>query len=112
MSASVASPPTSPQSVYEPESWDHYVYVQADDVAPVDNLVSNDAGYYDDAQYSYVPPCDPTTMDAWYTNPATFHRQPLDVGSEERVMLVSRDDASCLVISYKEIKACMEGAFR
>ncbi|KAF7759852.1 hypothetical protein Agabi119p4_11547 [Agaricus bisporus var. burnettii] len=35
----------------------------------------------------------------------------LDAGSEEKVMLVSRDDTSCLVVSYKEIKACMEGAF-
>lgn len=35
----------------------------------------------------------------------------LDAGSEERIMLVSRDDTSCLVVSYKEIKACMEGAF-
>lgn len=26
-------------------------------------------------------------------------------------MLVSRDETSCLVVSYKEIKACMEGAF-
>ncbi|KXN90437.1 PAB-dependent poly(A)-specific ribonuclease subunit pan3 [Leucoagaricus sp. SymC.cos] len=36
----------------------------------------------------------------------------LDAGSEERVMFVSRDDTSCSVISCKEIKACMEGAFR
>jgi len=35
----------------------------------------------------------------------------LDAGSEERIMLVSRDDTSCLVVSYKEIKACLEGAF-
>ncbi|KXN85917.1 PAB-dependent poly(A)-specific ribonuclease subunit PAN3 [Leucoagaricus sp. SymC.cos] len=48
----------------------------ADDVVPVDNLTSIDAGYYDDAQYSYVPPYDPTSMDAWYTHPAAFHRQP------------------------------------
>ncbi|KXN87575.1 PAB-dependent poly(A)-specific ribonuclease subunit PAN3 [Leucoagaricus sp. SymC.cos] len=244
LASPVASPPTSPQPVYEPESYDHYAYAQADDVVPVDDLTSIDTGYYDDTQYSYVPPYDPTGMDAWYTNPATFHRQPfqksldwmqrwygpeiksvalylisksshrsnddhllemirpkiqqemedamlatdrleaellselenarlvrllckfgfinerpefaleprwsetgdryiiklfrdyvfhqvdehgnpvvnmthvltclnkLDAGSEERVMLVSRDDTSCLVVSYKEIKACMEGAFR
>ncbi|KXN85914.1 PAB-dependent poly(A)-specific ribonuclease subunit PAN3 [Leucoagaricus sp. SymC.cos] len=35
-----------------------------------------DAGYYDNAPY--VPPYDPTGMDAWYTNPATFLRPPLN----------------------------------
>lgn len=27
-------------------------------------------------------------------------------------MLVSRDEQSCLVVSYKEIKQCIESAFR
>ncbi|KAI6022849.1 kinase-like domain-containing protein [Pisolithus microcarpus] len=35
----------------------------------------------------------------------------LDCGSDERVMLVSRDEQSCLVVSYKEVKACIESAF-
>ncbi|KAI0790951.1 kinase-like domain-containing protein [Abortiporus biennis] len=36
----------------------------------------------------------------------------LDAGTEERIMLVSRDEQSCLVVSYKEIKSCVESAFR
>ncbi|KAI0776797.1 hypothetical protein BD413DRAFT_522717 [Trametes elegans] len=35
----------------------------------------------------------------------------LDAGSEERIMLVSRDEQSCLVVSYREVKACIESAF-
>ncbi|KAF8999784.1 hypothetical protein BDQ17DRAFT_1427525 [Cyathus striatus] len=35
----------------------------------------------------------------------------LDAGTEERIMLVARDEQSCLVVSYKDIKACIEGAF-
>ena len=35
----------------------------------------------------------------------------LDAGSDERIMLVSRDEQSCLVTSYKELKMCMEAAF-
>jgi len=35
----------------------------------------------------------------------------LDAGVDERIMLVSRDENSCLVVSYKEIKQCMEQAF-
>ncbi|KZT37126.1 hypothetical protein SISSUDRAFT_1048869 [Sistotremastrum suecicum HHB10207 ss-3] len=35
----------------------------------------------------------------------------LDVGSDERIMLVSRDEQSCLVVSYKEIKSCISTAF-
>ncbi|KAI0651266.1 kinase-like domain-containing protein [Trametes meyenii] len=35
----------------------------------------------------------------------------LDAGSDERLMLVSRDEQSCLVVSYREIKACVESAF-
>lgn len=35
----------------------------------------------------------------------------LDAGTDEKVMLVARDEQSCLVVSYKEIKACVAGAF-
>jgi len=35
----------------------------------------------------------------------------LDAGSEERIMLVSRDEQSCLVVSYKEVKSCIDSAF-
>lgn len=35
----------------------------------------------------------------------------LDAGTEERLMLVSRDEQSCLVVSYREVKACVEAAF-
>lgn len=35
----------------------------------------------------------------------------LDAGTDERIMLVSRDEQSCLVVSYKEIKSCIESAF-
>lgn len=35
----------------------------------------------------------------------------LDVGLDERIMLISRDDQSCLVVSYREIKSCVEAAF-
>jgi hypothetical protein len=36
----------------------------------------------------------------------------LDAGSDEKLMLVSRDEQSCLVVSYREIKRCVEAAFR
>jgi PAB-dependent poly(A)-specific ribonuclease subunit 3 len=35
----------------------------------------------------------------------------LDAGTDERLMLISRDEQSCLVVSYKEIKSCVEAAF-
>ncbi|KAJ2717298.1 PAB-dependent poly(A)-specific ribonuclease subunit 3 [Coemansia spiralis] len=35
----------------------------------------------------------------------------LDVGSGEKVMLVSRDDKSCLIVSYAEIKRSIESAY-
>ncbi|KZT50950.1 hypothetical protein CALCODRAFT_504129 [Calocera cornea HHB12733] len=35
----------------------------------------------------------------------------LDAGIDERVMLVSRDEQSCLVVSYKDIKSAIETAF-
>ena len=36
----------------------------------------------------------------------------LDAGTDEKLMLVARDEQSCLVVSYKDVKMCMEGAFR
>ncbi|KAK4052283.1 PAB-dependent poly(A)-specific ribonuclease subunit 3 [Microbotryomycetes sp. JL221] len=35
----------------------------------------------------------------------------LDAGIDEKIMLVSRDEQSCLIVSYREIKNCIEGAF-
>ncbi|KAG8908956.1 PAB-dependent poly(A)-specific ribonuclease subunit 3 [Tulasnella sp. 403] len=35
----------------------------------------------------------------------------VDVGTEERIMLVSRDEQSCLVVSYKDVKHCIEQTF-
>lgn len=35
----------------------------------------------------------------------------LDVGTDEKIMLVARDEQSCLVVSYKEVKQCIESAF-
>ncbi|KAJ3482196.1 hypothetical protein NLI96_g7144 [Meripilus lineatus] len=35
----------------------------------------------------------------------------LDAGSEEKIMLVSRDEQSCLVVSFKDVKTNMESAF-
>eukprot|EP01094_Clydonella_sp_ATCC50884_P029831 TRINITY_DN94_c2_g1_i1.p1 TRINITY_DN94_c2_g1~~TRINITY_DN94_c2_g1_i1.p1 ORF type:complete len:724 (+),score=139.12 TRINITY_DN94_c2_g1_i1:3-2174(+) len=35
----------------------------------------------------------------------------LDVGSPERLVLMSRDEKSILVVSYKDVKRCMEQAF-
>ncbi|KAH8084881.1 hypothetical protein BXZ70DRAFT_957367 [Cristinia sonorae] len=35
----------------------------------------------------------------------------LDAGVDERIMLISRDEQSCLVVSYKEVKACVSSAF-
>jgi PAB-dependent poly(A)-specific ribonuclease subunit 3 len=36
----------------------------------------------------------------------------LDAGSDEKVMLMSRDEQSCLVVSYREIKGCVDAAFK
>ncbi|GJJ68070.1 PAB-dependent poly(A)-specific ribonuclease subunit 3 [Entomortierella parvispora] len=36
----------------------------------------------------------------------------LDAGVEEKIVLMSRDELSCLIVSYREIKACIESAFR
>ncbi|THH07581.1 hypothetical protein EW145_g3287 [Phellinidium pouzarii] len=35
----------------------------------------------------------------------------LDAGSDERLMLVSRDEQSCLVVTYREVRNCIEAAF-
>jgi Pan3 Pseudokinase domain len=35
----------------------------------------------------------------------------LDVGVDEKIMLMSRDEQSCLIVSYKEIKNCIISAF-
>ncbi|KAI8881342.1 hypothetical protein K501DRAFT_189181 [Backusella circina FSU 941] len=35
----------------------------------------------------------------------------LDAGIDEKIMLMSRDDQSCLIVSYKEIKNCIQSAF-
>ncbi|KAK9367572.1 hypothetical protein V1509DRAFT_626349 [Lipomyces kononenkoae] len=36
----------------------------------------------------------------------------LDAGVDEKIMLVSRDEQSCLVVSYKELKNCVDAVFR
>ncbi|KIX07740.1 uncharacterized protein Z518_02394 [Rhinocladiella mackenziei CBS 650.93] len=36
----------------------------------------------------------------------------LDVGSEERITLISRDEQSCFVVSYRELKKGVESAFQ
>ncbi|KAJ2080900.1 PAB-dependent poly(A)-specific ribonuclease subunit 3 [Coemansia sp. RSA 988] len=36
----------------------------------------------------------------------------LDAGSHDKVMLMSRDEKSCLVVSYAEIKRCVEDAYQ
>ncbi|KAF7320832.1 PAN2-PAN3 deadenylation complex subunit PAN3 [Mycena chlorophos] len=35
----------------------------------------------------------------------------LDVGTEEKLMLTARDEQSCLVVNYRQVKACVESAF-
>ncbi|KIM41752.1 hypothetical protein M413DRAFT_137436 [Hebeloma cylindrosporum] len=35
----------------------------------------------------------------------------LDAGTDEKLMLVARDEQSCLVVSYKDIKTCIANAF-
>ncbi|EIN05871.1 hypothetical protein PUNSTDRAFT_106925 [Punctularia strigosozonata HHB-11173 SS5] len=35
----------------------------------------------------------------------------LDASSEERILLVSPDEQSCLVVTFKDVKLCMESAF-
>ena len=36
----------------------------------------------------------------------------LDAGSEEKLMLTSRDEQSCIIASYRDIKNCIESAFQ
>ncbi|KAI7862598.1 hypothetical protein BDF14DRAFT_1885920 [Spinellus fusiger] len=35
----------------------------------------------------------------------------LDAGVDEKIMLMSRDEQACLIVSYKEIKHCLSSAF-
>ena len=35
----------------------------------------------------------------------------LEAGTSEKVCLVSRDEQSVLVVSYRDLKTCFEGAF-
>jgi PAB-dependent poly(A)-specific ribonuclease subunit 3 len=35
----------------------------------------------------------------------------LDAGIDEKVMLMSRDEQSCLIVSYRELKQCIMQAF-
>ncbi|ORX99458.1 hypothetical protein K493DRAFT_110095 [Basidiobolus meristosporus CBS 931.73] len=35
----------------------------------------------------------------------------LDAGVDEKIMLMSRDEQSCLIVSYKELKNCIDQAF-
>ncbi|KAJ2544371.1 PAB-dependent poly(A)-specific ribonuclease subunit 3 [Coemansia sp. RSA 1933] len=36
----------------------------------------------------------------------------LDAGSQEKIMLMSRDEKSCLVVSYSELKRCIDSAYQ
>ncbi|KAJ3170528.1 PAB-dependent poly(A)-specific ribonuclease subunit 3 [Geranomyces variabilis] len=36
----------------------------------------------------------------------------LDAGVDEKVMLTSRDENSCLIVSYKELRSCVESTFQ
>ena len=36
----------------------------------------------------------------------------LDAGTDERIVLISRDEQVCFVVSYKEVKVVVESAFR
>lgn len=36
----------------------------------------------------------------------------LDAGTEEKIMLVSRDEQSCFVVSYKDLKKALESSFQ
>lgn len=41
-----------------------------------------------------------------------FCLNKLDAGSDERITLVSRDEQSCFVVSYKEVKKALESSFQ
>ncbi len=45
-------------------------------------------------------------------SPLRRRRRQLDVGVEERILLTSRDEETCLIVSYKELKKCIEQSFR
>lgn len=36
----------------------------------------------------------------------------VDVGSEEKIMLTTRDEETVIVVSFKEVKTCIEGAWQ
>ncbi|KAJ3192239.1 PAB-dependent poly(A)-specific ribonuclease subunit 3 [Irineochytrium annulatum] len=36
----------------------------------------------------------------------------LEVGLDEKIMLTSRDDQSCLIVSYKDLKQCLNSSFQ
>jgi PAB-dependent poly(A)-specific ribonuclease subunit 3 len=46
-----------------------------------------------------------------YVGPHSLENLQLDVGVDEKIMLMSRDEQSCLIVSYKEIKNCIISAF-
>lgn len=40
------------------------------------------------------------------------HLNKLDAGIDEKILLVSRDENSCIIATYKELKVCIEASFR
>jgi len=36
----------------------------------------------------------------------------LDAGVDEMIMMVNPDEQTCIIVSYRELKACIDGAFR
>ena len=36
----------------------------------------------------------------------------LDAGTDEKVTLISRDEQSCFIVSYKELKKALESSFQ
>jgi PAB-dependent poly(A)-specific ribonuclease subunit 3 len=36
----------------------------------------------------------------------------LDAGTDERITLVSRDEQTCFIVSYKELKKALESSFQ
>jgi PAB-dependent poly(A)-specific ribonuclease subunit 3 len=45
-------------------------------------------------------------------NKVYFTDSQLDVGVDERIMLMSRDEQSCLIVSYRELKQCVDTTFK
>ncbi|KAG6812906.1 hypothetical protein H0H92_015458 [Tricholoma furcatifolium] len=35
----------------------------------------------------------------------------LDAGTDEKMLLIARDEQSCLIVSYKDVKRCVQAAF-